>query len=468
MGTTIYDTIIIGAGLTGLTTGYYLKKKTDSFLILESQSRAGGQIRTYSKNGFTFESGPNTGVIGNAEVAELFEDLNLPNLLEIADPSAKRRLIWKGDHFRELPSGLFSGLLTPLFTFPDKFRLLMEPFRARGTDPNESLAGLVERRMGKSFLDYAVDPFLSGVYAGNPEQLVTRYALPKLYMLEQDYGSFIKGAIAKAKMPKTERDKKVTKDVFSTNGGLGALVDALANEVGDEHLLLGVNIEQIEPLVEDGFEVTFNLEGERRKVITRRIVTTVPAYEIADLLPFIDRSLTDPISALVYAPVVQISVGFDKLEEHPKPAFGGLVPSKENKKVLGILYPYACFEQRAPKGGALFSFFIGGMRGKDLFEYSDDQLRELVKQEVRDMLKIPASVEPSLIEIFRHPRAIPQYGADSGQRFESISKIQILYPGLLLGGNMHGGIGMADRIKQGRMLVERLSNDNKILILPNI
>ncbi len=459
METKTYDSIIIGAGLTGLTAGFYLKKETGDFLILESQSRSGGQIRTYQKDGYIYESGPNTGVIGNAEVAELFEDLDMPNLLEIADPSAKRRLIWKGDHFRELPSGLVSGVTTPLFTFFDKFRLLTEPFRAKGTDPDESLAGLVERRMGRSFLDYAVDPFLSGVYAGNPEYLVTKYALPKLYNLEQDYGSFIKGAIAKSKLPKTERDRKVTKDVFSTKGGLGALVDTLTKRVGDEHLLLGVAIDQIQPLSEGGFEISFKKDGVKSKLNARRILTTVPAYEIANLLSFVDNSLLEPISSLVYAPVVQISVGFDKLQKHPKPAFGGLVPSKENKKILGILYPYACFEQRAPEGGALFSFFIGGMRGKDLVDYSDEQLRALVKQEVKDMLKLGASDEPSLIEIFRHPRAIPQYGADSGQRLDSISKIEILYPGLVLGGNMQGGIGMADRIKQGRVLAERLSNN---------
>ncbi len=452
-----YDSIIIGAGLTGLTAGFYLKKQTEDFLILESQTRAGGQIRTYKKDGFTYESGPNTGVVGNAEVAELFEDLDMPNLLEIADPSAKRRLIWKGDHFRELPSGLVSGVTTPLFTLSDKFRLLMEPFRAKGTDPDESLAGLVRRRMGKSFLDYAVDPFLSGVYAGNPEHLVTKYALPKLYNLEQEYGSFIRGAIAKAKIPKTPRDKKATKDVFSTTNGLSSLVDALVEKVGSEHILLGIKIEQIKPLKEGGFEILINKEGIESKVIARRLVTTVPAYEIQKLLSFVDKALLEPISSLIYAPVVQISVGFDKLENQPKPAFGGLVPSKEGKNVLGILYPYACFEQRAPEGGALFSFFIGGMRGKDLVGYSDEQLKDLVKKEGVDMLKIPASVEPSMIEIFRHPRAIPQYGADSRLRFESIAKIEILYPNLTLGGNMYGGIGMADRIKQGRMLAERLT-----------
>jgi protoporphyrinogen/coproporphyrinogen III oxidase len=114
-----------------------------------------------------------------------------------------------------LPSGIIKGITTPLFTFPDKLRLLGEPFRKKGENPNETLADLVLRRMGKSFLDYAIDPFILGIYSGDPAKLVTKFAFPKLYRLEQDYGSFIKGALKKAKEPKTEREKKATKEIFS-------------------------------------------------------------------------------------------------------------------------------------------------------------------------------------------------------------------------------------------------------------
>ena len=204
----------------------------------------GGQIQTFCEDGFVFESGPTTGSVSTAEVAELMSDLTISSdgkcLLETAPDSSKRRLIWKGDRFHDLPSGPLSAISTPLFRFSDKIRILGEPWRKKGTDPDESVGRLACRRLGKSFVDYAVDPFLSGVYAGNPDTLITRYALPKLYNLEQNYGSFIRGSIAKANEPKTDRDRLATKKVFSAVGGLSQIPEAEADAIGHEHISLGV------------------------------------------------------------------------------------------------------------------------------------------------------------------------------------------------------------------------------------
>ena len=171
---------IVGAGLSGLTTAFYLKKHGFRVHVYEKADRAGGVIRTTHEDGFIFESGPNTGAMSRLEAAELFEDLKDDCTLEIADDSAKARWIWLNGKWCVIPSGLIGGITTPLFSFPDKLRLLGEPFRKRGTNPDETIAELVRRRMGKTFLRNAVDPFLSGVYAGNPEALITRFALPKL------------------------------------------------------------------------------------------------------------------------------------------------------------------------------------------------------------------------------------------------------------------------------------------------
>ena len=191
--------IIIGAGLTGLVTAHYLIKNGISVTLVEKNSRPGGVIQSIKEQGFTIESGPNTGVVSHPEIVELFEDLAGSCKMAIANPEAKKRLIWKDGKWHALPSGLIDGIRTPLFTFGDKLRILGEPFRKRGTNPDESVAGLVLRRLGKSFLDYAVDPFISGIYAGDPGTLITRFALPKLYNLEQKYGSFIGGSIKKGR-----------------------------------------------------------------------------------------------------------------------------------------------------------------------------------------------------------------------------------------------------------------------------
>ena len=218
------DAVVIGAGLTGLTTAHTLKKRGKSVVVVEKKNRIGGQIQTHQQGDFTFESGPNTGIVSYPEVAELFQDLEKWGCqLEEAHEEARQRWIWKGTKFHALPANPIAALRTPLFTWRDKWGILREPFRPKGTNPNEDVATMVVRRLGKSYLDYAVDPFISGVYAGNPHTLITRFALPKLYNLEQNYGSFIRGAIAKSKEKKSHRDRLATKKVFSAVGGLQAM-----------------------------------------------------------------------------------------------------------------------------------------------------------------------------------------------------------------------------------------------------
>jgi len=199
---------IIGAGITGLVTAYYLKKAGIAFRIFEKTAHIGGVIETCEKDGFVYERGPNSGVLANVETVEFFESLGDHCKLEIADASSAKRLIWKGGKWHALPSGFVGGITTPLFSIKDKLRLLGEPFRKKGTDPNETLSRLVIRRMGQSFLDYAIDPFILGIYAGDPAYIVPKYALPKLYQLEQDYGSFIGGAIKKSRKKKSPSEKK--------------------------------------------------------------------------------------------------------------------------------------------------------------------------------------------------------------------------------------------------------------------
>ena len=336
----IQDVVIIGAGITGLTLAFYLQKAGKKVTIIDQSNHVGGVIQTKQEKGFIFETGPNTGVLSTPELVELFED-NKEAELETANADAKNRWILKNNHFHAIPSGLIGGIRTPLFSLKDKLRILGEPWRKPGTNPHETLAQLVKRRMGKSFLDYAVDPFISGIYAGDPNKLIPKYALPKLYNLEQTYGSFIRGAIQKKKEPKTDRDRKATKEVFSAFNGLQHLTDTVAKNIGFENIQLGAHNTTIEPH-EGGFKISWSTETETFVVTSKKVITTVPAPSIEKLLPFIDNNLTKPITDLTYAKVVQVVLGFKEWDGRELNAFGGLIPKLEQRKVLGILFlhPY--------------------------------------------------------------------------------------------------------------------------------
>lgn len=448
------DVVIIGAGLTGLSLGFWLKNAGIDFIIIEKENRTGGVINTVKENGFVFETGPNTGVLSTPELVQLFEDLGNSCRLEVADKSAAKRYILKNGKWTALPSGLVSAISTPLFTLKDKFRILGEPFRKPGNDPDETVSQLVKRRLGESFLDYAVNPFISGVYAGDPSKLITRYALPKLYALEQNYGSFIKGTIAKSKQKKTDLEKKATREVFSVEGGLVNLIKALTAKIGKDRIITGASKITV-ARTSVGYSVSAGSSGRNIQISASRVVTTTGGYNLQTMLPFIDPSLIRKITRLEYARVVQVNAGYKKWEGMKLDAFGGLVPAKENRKILGILFPSAIFKARAPQEGALLSVFLGGTRNPGLYEKEDPEISAIVLREVSETLF--SDRKPDLFRISRYAHAIPQYGIDSGERFESIRKIEEANPGLILAGNIRDGIGMADRVKQAYGIAGLLS-----------
>lgn len=439
---------VIGGGLTGLTTAFYLKKAGINVHIYEKSERAGGVIHTFNEKGFTFEAGPNSGVLSRVEAAELMEDLAEECTLEVADETAKARWIWKKGKWEPLPSGITGGITTPLFTFSDKLRILGEPFRKRGQNPNETLAELVLRRMGRSFLDYAIDPFILGIYSGDPGKLVTKYAFSKLYELEQNYGSFIGGSVKKAREPKTERDKKATKVIFSIEGGLQNLINALVKKIGKENIYL--NCKNLFVEENNGFYST-----NMNKETYTHVISTAGAYALPTLFPFVPADKMQRITKMEYSKVVQVALGFNNWKGLPLKAFGGLVPSIEKRDVLGVLFLSSFFKNKAPENGALLSVFLGGVRRPEITGLKDEEITEMVRKEVMEMMKLD-TFEPDLLKIFRYEHAIPQYGLESEEKMKAITQVEKQYPGLILAGNVRDGIGISDRIKQGKIIAEEL------------
>ncbi|MFW6102003.1 MAG: protoporphyrinogen oxidase, partial [Bacteroidota bacterium] len=424
-----YDIVILGAGLTGLTLAHKLRDSDRSVLVIEKQEKPGGVIGTHREDGFIYEEGPNTGIIKYGEVAELFDELQDYCKPYIPDDSVKKRYIWKHDRWEKLPSGLKEGIKTPLFSWKDKFRILGEPFRKPGDNPDETLDDMVRRRLGESFLNYAVDPFILGVYAGDPSMIVPRYALPKLYNLEQEYGSFIGGAVKKKFAKKYELEKKATKDVFSVYGGLGQLITGLYQSAGEDRFLFNAEGLQVNP-VNQLFEVAFHHRGENRNILARQVVSTVGAYELPCVFPFLDKTELNHMATLEYAKVVQAAVGFKKWEGLQMEGFGGLVPHIENRDILGALFMSSFIPERAPKGGRLFAIYLGGVRREEMYEKSDHELTGILGKEMKQMFGLN-EFQPDLLKFNRYQYAIPQYGKESGKRVDTIKKIEHRYKGLI-------------------------------------
>jgi len=439
------DVAIIGAGLTGLATAYYAQKKGKTVAVIEKLDRTGGVIRTMTEQGFQFEAGPNTGTVGTPEIAELFEELHHECPAVFAQEEAKRRLVLKNGNWHALPNNLKTAIGTPLFSWYDKLRILGEPFRKKGIDENETLAQLVTRRLGKSYLDYAVDPFILGIYAGDPNLLATKYAMPKLYNLEQKYGSFVTGT-AKLAKEKTERDKKATKKIFSFKRGMQQLTDSLTSNIGSENIILSAN--DISVSYQSG---SFTIQSAKTgtNIKAGKLVSTVPSYTLPELLPFVPQHLMADIDNVEYAKVVQIALGWNKWEGTELKAFGGLIPHKENRELLGSLFMSEFLQNRSPQNGALMSIFMGGIRRPDIINWSDEQIKSVVEKEIKNLFRLN-DFKPDLMKLFRYHHAIPQYGKSTKYRYAARTAIENRITNLYLRGNAFDGIGTADRIKQAQ------------------
>lgn len=448
---------VIGAGVTGLTLAHLLDCRGIPVRVYEAQSRPGGAMRTSREEGFLIEHGPNTAQDTTPLLHQLFAGLGIADQFEYASPAAKNRYVVRGGKLHAVPLGPPALLGTRLFSGAAKLRLLGEPFvRRSDPDQDEDLAHFVERRLGREFLDYAIDPFVSGVFAGLPEKLSVKSAFPRLWELEQRYGSLIKGAILGARERRRRQEQsKQSAQSFSFKEGLQTLIDALARSLGDK-VHTGVPLRALRKTPE-GFAL--ELTNCPEVVRARAAVLTVPAYAYEDLeLGFDCAAARQALARIYYPPVAVVFCGYRRNPlDHPLEGFGFLVPRRENRQILGALWNSSLFSGRAPEGGLALTVFVGGSRQPEHALWPEDKLREVVAGELRELLGLRE--RPDHQALFRWPRAIPQYQVGHRQLMAAVEDCEAQHPGLYLGGNFRGGISVADCVKSAHALADKVAGD---------
>jgi protoporphyrinogen/coproporphyrinogen III oxidase len=439
------DVAVVGAGISGLTTAFLLSRRGLKVTVLEAAPRAGGAMETLADGPWRFEMGPNTVLEGNADVSALIEACGLAGEKLTAPAAARKRYLWKGGRLHPLPGGPGGFLGTPLFSLGAKLRLLKEPWigRPRG-NPEETIAAFVRRRLGTEFLDYAVGPFVSGVYAGDPERLSVRWAVPRIYALERDYGSLIRGALAKRKGPV---QTSPAGGMISFPEGLDTLPRRLAEEIrktGD--VRTGVACRCV-TRSGGGFAV----ETGDGTLVAERVVLAVPADAAARLLDDLTGGASRVFAEIPYAPVAVVSLGVRRADvAHPLDGFGFLAPRKEGLNILGCLFTSTLFPGRAPDGHAALAAFVGGRTNPEIVAREDEAIYATVREELGRALGLTG--EPVFHHVRRWPRAIPQYELGHGRCVELAERIEQENPGLRIGGSFLRGISVPDCIRNATAL----------------
>ena len=456
-----HQVVVVGAGISGLTVAFHLSRADAGRgvkpIVVEAADRVGGAIRTLRRDGWTFEQGPNTVLSSRPAVGRLIEEAGLEPVTLTARPASKRRYLWKGERLQPLPGRPPAFLSTRLFSLGAKLRLLKEPWIGRppeGTE--ESIAQFVRRRLGPEFLDYAVGPFVSGVYAGDPERLSVRWAVSRIWGLEHEHGSLIRGALARRKGPQPGGG------MISMRDGLETLPRRLAEAIEETggQVRTGVRCRAIERAAGGGFRVILEpgADGATETIEAERVVVAVPADAAAALLDDLTGGASAPIAGIPYAPVVVASYGFPRASvRHPLDGFGFLAPRKESLRVLGCLFPSSLFPGRAPEDHVALAAFAGGRTDPDILELDDKTLHETILGDLDRAVGL--SGRPVFQELRRWPRAIPQYEVGHGRYVELAARIEADHPGLYLSGNWTGGVSVPDCIQTATELAERMVSE---------
>ena len=464
---------IIGAGITGLTAAFYLKRKGIPVTVYEASGRVGGVIQSLRQDGWLAEFGPNTLLETSPKIGQLVRDAGLqPRRLD-PDPKAEARYVVRYQRPIAMPGSPLGFLTTKLFTAGAKLAVLREPFMPRRRDGvEESIAQFVVRRLNQEFLDQAIDALVAGIYAGDPYELSLTHAFPKLKALEDNYGSLIKGQIFGAGARK--RSGEIAKDrapKFSFDEGLQVLPDTLAAQLGDA-VKLNTTVTKLTQTA-DGWRVaTSNGESESSAVIYCGTAFRLAELQVETLqggtgfqpvsanLPK-DRQDACPtlssFSEIRYPPVASVVLGFRREDvAHPCEGFGMLIPKIEGFKILGTIFSSSLFPNRAPAGHLTLTSYIGGARYPELALLPVEKLVSLTCEDLRVLLGVTG--KPVFQHCVLYPKAIPQYNVGYGRYRELMNEIENRAAGFFFAGHYRDGVSLGDSILSGCNIVERVGS----------
>ncbi|HKM67954.1 MAG TPA: protoporphyrinogen oxidase [Candidatus Acidoferrum sp.] len=440
------EALVVGAGISGLATAYALHKAGIATQVVESAPRAGGVIRSVTRDGYLCECGPQS-FSGNGLISAMCQDLGILEQRVLADPKAPRYVLINGK-LQNVPMG--PGLLTsPFMSGGTRGAILRDIFgKSESPEPDESVAAFIRRKFSETLLDRLVGPFVSGIYAGDPEKLSLRAAFPILYEAEKASGSLTRGVFKVMKQRKASRGsapqaprEKPTLQTF--RDGNETIIRAIAARLGDR-LRCGMEVIRIEALTSGQepktprFRVSLRGPSGEDTVETERMILSLPTQTAGKLLESLDAGFPAQLGSIAYSGVAVVSLGYRKADVgDPLTGFGFLVPRSSGLSILGTVWNSSLFPGRAPEGQALLTSFVGGATNPGAMDKSPEALAAQVHREMTPLLRLQK--EPVFSNVTVWPHAIPQYNLGHTARIAALETLRARFPGLYFSGNYLNG-----------------------------
>lgn len=452
----IHDCIVIGGGIAGLACASEIRRvhPAASILVLESEERLGGNIRTSLEDGFTVEWGVNGFLDSVPETLMLVDRIGMREALTPAGDAAGKRFIYRNGVLREVPMKPPAFLASDLLSLRGRLRVLGEPFARRRPEGDETVFDFAARRIGREAAEILVDSMVSGVYAGDSRKLSLVSTFPKMAEMERQHGSLVRALIARSREARRTRASGGPSGpagvLTSFREGMESLIDRLAGDVGRDSIRTGHAVQAIERRAD-----RYRIDTQVESFESHRVIVAAPARGAARFLRPLDPDLAADLDGIEYAGLAVVALAYrgEALAGGAPEGFGFLAPRRQGLRILGCLWDSSIFAHRAPAGWALLRAMIGGAQDLDAVRMSDADLLAIVRADLATAMGIQAV--PARHWIFRHPLGIPQYGIGHEARLRRISERLERLPGLELVGNSYRGVAINSCVKEARELGER-------------
>ena len=445
------DVLIIGGGISGLASAWWLARSGLSVEVWEADKRPGGKIMSARQDGYITERAASMVLNFRPEVAELVREAGLESAKTARLPAAEaRRYLLHRGRLEALPMRLGAMVASPLWSLRGKLRLLAEPFIFSDGRADESVSEFITRRLGHEVLEKAMEPFVAGTLAADAEQASAAAVLPRLTALERRYGSIAAGILVNRVL---RRRTACTTDTFSFRGGMGTLVETLSNTHGI-NLRTGHSAEEL-VRQRDGWQVTATTPHGQRTVSACHVIVATPAPVAAALVNPLDDELAGLLRGIGYASVTVVHAGMSRSAVgHPLDGTGFLAPKGESATLTGNLWMSTLFPDRAPPGKVLLSSYLGGARAPQVAEWDDQRLVDESFRTLRPLMDLKS--DPEMVRIDRHQEALPLYHGAYQARMQAITTRLQQITGLHLEASYRGGVSVRDRLARGHAVANQI------------
>jgi oxygen-dependent protoporphyrinogen oxidase len=445
--------VVAGAGISGLALAFDLRRLGVAVTVLESEGRAGGKIESDHRAGYLCERGPASYLDRSGGIAVLAKALGIDKRVVLAGDAAERRLVAAKGRLHDTPATVASFATSSLLSWTGKLRASLDLVLPRGPSArggDESVAAFARRRLGAQAGERLLQPLVSGLYAGDAEQVSLPSAFPLVAAMERKQRSFM---LAMRKEFAAAKSKTAPR-LSSFQDGLDELTSALAAHLGSD-LRLGARLLGVEKSG-DAYTIAVEERGQRQSLEAAAVVMALPAYVATVVLASLDGQIAGTLAQIPYVPVTLVHLGYPvSALAHPVDAYGFFVPPSEPLRVLGGIFPSQFFRARAPEGFHLFSVRTGGARHPEAYTMPEADLVALADGELRGLLGLSAG--PSFVHMVRHERALPQYTLGHMDRVAVLEEGERRHPGLFFHGNAYHNAGVPELVSRSAKLAERVA-----------